>query len=97
MAQIASFSQCKVLNGNAPHVVDTTSTSGLVRARIDFCKWKRLFSESCFSRHKMYFISVPVFLIWRKSDQYSARYDQKSDSAVMLSPHHGGAVGHIRL
>ena len=42
-------------------------------------------------------MSVPVVSIWRKSDQYSARYDQKSDSAVMLSPHHGGAVGHIRL
>ena len=46
---------------------------------------------------KMYLMSVPVVSIWRKSDQYSARYDQKSDSAVMLSPHHGGAVGHIRL
>ena len=56
-----------------------------------------LFSESCFSRHKRYLMSVPVVSIWRKSDQYSARYDQKSDSAVMLSPHHGGAVGHIRL
>ena len=42
-------------------------------------------------------MSVPVVSIWRKSDQYSARYDQKSDGAVMLSPHHKGAVGHIRL
>ena len=55
------------------------------------------FRESCFSRHKMYLMSVPVVSIWRKSDQYSARYDQKSDGAVMLSPHHGGAEKHIRL
>ena len=46
---------------------------------------------------KMYLMSVPVVSIWRKSDQYSPRYDQKSDGAVMLSPHHGGALGHIRL
>ena len=42
-------------------------------------------------------MSIPVVSIWRKSDQYSARYDQKSDSAVMLFPHHDGAVGHICL
>ena len=40
-------------------------------------------------------MSVPVVSIWRKLDQYSPRYDQKSDGAVMLSPHHGGALGHI--
>ena len=45
----------------------------------------------------MYLMSVPVISIWRKSDQYSARYDQKSDGAVMLSPNHCGALGHIRL
>ena len=50
----------KYMNGNALHVVDTTSTSGLVRARIDFCEWMRIFLESCFSWHKMYLMSVPV-------------------------------------
>ena len=87
----------KVLNGNSPRFVDITSTSGLIRALIYYCKLKRLLSESFFLRHKRYLMSVPVVSIWRKSDQYSPRYDQKSDGAVMLSPHHGGAVGHIRL
>ena len=55
------------------------------------------FVNLAFSRHKMYLVFVPVVSIWRKSDQYSARYDQKNDSAVMLSPYHGRAVGDIRL
>ena len=38
-------------------------------------------------------MSVHVVSIWRKSDQYSPRYDQKSDGAVMLSPYHGGDLG----
>ena len=45
----------------------------------------------------MYLMFVQVVSIWRKSDQYSARYDQKSDGAVMLSPNHGDVLGHIRL
>ena len=45
----------------------------------------------------MYLLCFPVVSIWRKADQYNARYDQKSDGAVMLSAHHGRAMGHIRL
>ena len=55
------------------------------------------FRNLLFLRHKRYLMSVHVVSIWRKLDQYSPRYDQKSDGAVMLSPHHGGALGHIRL
>ena len=42
---------------------------------------------------KMYPLSFPMVSIWRKSDQYSKRYDSKSVAVVMLSPHHGGAAG----
>ena len=55
------------------------------------------FRNLVFSRHKRYLMSVPVVSIKRKSDQYNTSYDQKSDGAVMLSPHHGDALGHIRL
>ena len=67
------------------------------RAALTSVSGSAYFVNLAFSRHKMYLMSVPVVSIWSKLDQYNARYDQKSDGAVMLSPHHGGAVGHIRL
>ena len=55
------------------------------------------FVNLAFRLIKMYLMSVPVVSIWRKSDQFSARYDQKPYGAGMLSTHHSGAVGHIRF
>ena len=37
-------------------------------------------------------MAYPMFTICRKSDEYSARYDQKDVAAVMLSSHHCFAV-----
>ena len=38
-------------------------------------------------------MAYPMVLICRKSDEYSARYDQKGVAAVKFSSHHGGAAG----
>jgi hypothetical protein len=38
-------------------------------------------------------MAYPMVSICRKSDEYSARYDQKGVAAVMLSLHQSGAAG----
>jgi hypothetical protein len=54
---------------------------GVCHKCIDFCVWLCLFLESCFSLHKLSLMSIPMVSIWRKSDQWSKRYDQKSVAA----------------